>query len=95
VSGLICGRCPASGMPTRVQGMNVDPPGWSNVTITGRPIVNRLLCPACTNDVRALLHTSPAVVEREREVGLEQAFSRGYDEGRVDALAAPTAVPAG
>jgi hypothetical protein len=80
----MCGRsgCHVTDMPVRVNGLLTDPPGWTCVTVTGRPIVNRLLCPACTREVRELLAAKPGVVERAEEA----AFGRGYHRGQEDTL---------
>lgn len=93
MSALMCSRCPATAMPTHVNGLLADPPGWSCVTLTGRPIVNRTLCPGCTEDVRALLVTPPEVLERQREIAVEAAFSRGYSEGGDDASTVRSTAP--
>jgi hypothetical protein len=89
MSTLTCGRtgCTATAEPARVNGLFTDPPGWSNVTVTGLPIVHKRLCAACTIAVRVLLHTSPTVVELDREAAIEGAFTRGYAEGADDARA--------
>lgn len=93
MSALMCTRCPATAMPRHINGLLTDPSGWACLTLTGRPIVNRTLCPGCTEDVRALLVAPPDVLERHREIAVEEAFSRGYTEGRDDALTAKDTEP--
>lgn len=78
-------------MPVRVEGVLTDPPGWTNVTVTGRPIVNRLLCPSCAQDLRDLLAVGPGELARARDLELEGAFSRGYAAGANDTPAAGVA----
>lgn len=94
----MCGRtgCSNFDMPVRVNGLLTDPPGWSCVTVTGRPITNTTLCPPCTAAVRGLLASSPSEVERLADVAREETFARGYAEGLDDARARNTAgeVPA-
>lgn len=89
MSALRCGRpgCPTYGMPTQVNGVWTDPPGWCSVMITGQPVLCRLLCPPCGRAVRGLLGTSAVAVELEREAQVEDAFARGYAEGLDDARA--------
>jgi hypothetical protein len=84
MSALMCSRpgCPTNAMPVRVDGVWTDPPGWTNATVTGRPIRNLLLCPSCATEVRAVLAAGPGVVERAAEA----AFGRGYVKGQEDTL---------
>jgi hypothetical protein len=84
----MCSRpgCTTHALPERVNGVWADPPGWSNVTITGQPIINHLLCPSCTDEVRALLAASRGELERRRDGDLAQAFDRGYAKGQEDTL---------
>lgn len=83
MSALMCGRvgCHTNAMPKQVNGVWTDPPGWTHVTVTGHPIVNVLLCPACATAVRTLLATGPADIERQHEADEAAAFARGYDAG--------------
>jgi hypothetical protein len=55
MSALMCSICPATELPVMVDGSRSDPPGWSVITLTGQPLVNRVLCPACTATVRKIL----------------------------------------
>lgn len=52
---LICGRCSDTELQIFVSGVLTDPPGWSVVTLSGLPIVNRRLCRSCTPLARAAL----------------------------------------
>jgi len=69
-------------MPALVNGLLTDPPGWTNVSVTGRPVRNLLLCPACATEIRGVLAAAPGVVERAAEA----AFGRGYVKGQEDTL---------
>ena len=82
-----CYRCGAQSTPAVVNGLLVDAPHWSTVTVTGLPITNCLVCVDCATAVRRLLATPPQVDERRRDTEREDAFRRGYDDGRADALA--------
>jgi ribosomal protein S27AE len=52
---LTCGRCRRSDLQVFVSGLLTDPPGWSEVTVTGKPVINRRLCPACSSTVRKIV----------------------------------------
>ena len=87
MTGRACYRCGATSTPATVNGILVDAPGWSTVTVTGLPITNSLVCDGCATAVRRLLATPPDVAERKADAAREDAFRRGYDDGRADALA--------
>lgn len=88
MSALMCSRpgCATHAMPKPVNGVWTDPPGWSNVTITGQPIVNRLLCPSCSSEVRELLGTPAHEIQAARDAEIEGAFKRGFDAGLAEPI---------
>ncbi|MCW2496328.1 hypothetical protein [Jatrophihabitans sp.] len=63
-----CSRCETTAERPKVNGLITDPAGWSVVTVTSRPLVNRTLCPDCTEDVQMLLATAPGQPGRHAAV---------------------------
>jgi hypothetical protein len=52
---VTCSLCAAVGDNPPVQGIAADmPEGWAAITVAerGRPVVNALACPSCTDAVR-------------------------------------------
>jgi len=55
MSTLTCGRCGVTELQIFIAGILSDPPGWSELSLTGKPITNTRLCRSCTALVRSVL----------------------------------------
>lgn len=53
---LTCGRCDQRAPRPRIEGMIVDPIGWTTITVSGTPIRTMRLCDRCAGELRLLLY---------------------------------------
>jgi hypothetical protein len=56
-AAVVCGRCQTTATKLRVGKLDVDPAGWCEPTLTGKPIKNMRLCSGCSASARWFLES--------------------------------------
>lgn len=51
----VCGRCGTTAHAIKVGKVTTEPEGWTELSLTGKPVRNVRLCPGCTSRVVRLV----------------------------------------
>lgn len=51
----VCGRCGTTAHAIKTGKVTTEPEGWTELSLTGKPVRNARLCPGCTSRVIKLV----------------------------------------